>query len=100
MMWTDSEDGELVGMLASRTMWDEAREIQREIEEIISGKLKPTKKISKKNPIGNLHRERYSYNDIAVIYRTNSYSLPFEQVFRRLRLRRIAKHMKIQHQIK
>ena len=27
--------------------------------------------------------DRYTYKDIAVIYRTNSYSLPFEQVFRR-----------------
>ena len=31
----------------------------------------------------NNSSERYSYKDIAVIYRTNAYSLPFEQVFRR-----------------
>ena len=71
-MWTESEDGDLVSLLSSRTMWDEARDIQAEIEEIISGKITKSSFL-----------DRYTYKDIAVIYRTNSYSLPFEQVFRR-----------------
>ena len=38
-MWTNADEGELVGLLTSRTMWDEAREVQREIEENYIGKV-------------------------------------------------------------
>ncbi|MBM73792.1 MAG: hypothetical protein CMK59_00210 [Proteobacteria bacterium] len=61
-MWTESKEGALLELSRSKNLWEEATSIQTRIEEFI--------------------RQGYSHDQMAIIYRTNASSLPFEQVFR------------------
>ena len=62
-LWTEAEPGPLVNLLVSASPRDEALRVAR--------------------AVGKLHRVAgYNYEDIAIIYRTNATSRPFEQALR------------------
>lgn len=61
-LWTDNEDGDLIGLNQYESERDEANSIARKIDSIIR------------------HGE-FSVNDFAILYRTNAQSLAFETAF-------------------
>ena len=65
-LWTESEEGEKVQMIIARDDTEEANRVLREIN--------------------RLHAQGVRYRDMAIIYRTNSASRPFEQTFVRARI--------------
>jgi len=65
-LWTDQAEGEKVHMIIARDDTEEAHQVLRQIQ--------------------RLRDEGFDYRDIAIIYRTNAASRPFEQAFVRARI--------------
>ncbi|MBX7149587.1 DNA helicase PcrA [bacterium] len=64
-LWTDNGDGELIGLFKAPTEKDEARFVGQEIEK---------------------HKPQYSYQEMAVFYRTNAQSRPIEDELRKRKI--------------
>ncbi len=66
VLWTEDVDGHPVTLIAVETVRDEAQRVARGIE--------------------RLRRQGFTYQDVAIIYRTNATSRQFEQALREVRI--------------